>query len=360
MCKPDPGPRCAAHARSDLRTARSHAHAALRALRAAEAATNENDAWGAQRRGRVDAHTARAAAATAVRALEAAQRTYDSTPTGQRELAARLAAAENPPEGASSTNEDPDQLRRRLSTAEEHHASVMTRWRASSAHAEERLTELVAAHQDNPGDVADRIQELRTQIVQRRAAENAVPLPPTHPKARAAWERVEPRGRTWRALADLTSPASASLTYSDPQVHEATQAYLAAAATPEARDALLAACAKALPAPLAPRDDPTHHMYRAAADGRPWTVDAAELAELVAYRGSRRVDGPGAAATGGRPGDRWRVIRVVGHLRVTGGPTQVDASDGWICVRERDRLWRVLPEDVMGERLGASRGDRSG
>ncbi|MDN5896124.1 MAG: hypothetical protein L0H93_19130 [Nocardioides sp.] len=338
----------------DLRTARSSAAAALRVLRSAESAqTNDADpetAWETQRSGRVELHTARAAAAAAVRNLEETQRVYDSTPAGQRELAARLATAENPPDDTKK-REDPQPLRQRLAAAEEHHAAVMTRWRASSAYTEERLGDLVADHRDNPREVADRIRDLRAQIVTRRATEHGVLPPPTHPKARAAWERAEPRGRTWRAVADLTSPAAASLTYSDPNVHEAALGYVTYPEAPELRDELLSAHARSLPAALAPQGDPTHHMYRANATGKPWTVEASTMADMVTAKGARRVDPDGDAAHGGRPGDQWRVLRVVGPVQVTGGATPVAVESGTLCVRVRDGLWRALPTQRADERL---------
>lgn len=302
--------------------------------------------WAEKRSARVDLHTARAEAARAVRQVQEIQRVYDSTPTGQRELTRLISEADAAGNTAASKR-----LHTRLVTAQTYRTAVMRRWKASSAYTEERLADLIADHQGNLRDVADRVRELRIEIGRRRADEHGVMAPPTHPKARASWEQNDPRGRTWRAVADLVNPAAASLTYSDPGVHAAAEVYTKQPDDQRARDALLAAYAKALPACLAPEDDPSHHMYRAAATGRPWTVDADHLADLVAARGARRIDRDGAAATGAEQGDEWRVVRVVGPVRITGGPAPVDAAQGWVCVRVRDHLWRILAEDVLQARL---------
>lgn len=346
MCKPPPGPRCASHAATELAAAQKAARAAVQAYQALAATDGEAQTWAEQSTTRVDLHTARTTARDAIRAVDEAQRIYDSTPTGQRRLEAALAAAEQ-----ADDHETAKKTRARLTTARAFRDTVMARWRASSAYSEERLSDLVADNTGNLATVTDRLRELRTEIVHRRAAERDVLLPPTHHKARTVWESSEPRGRTWRAVADLTSPATASLTYTDPQVHAAAQHLLAATEDPAAVDALHAAVAHSLPAALAAPDDVKHHMYRAAATGRPWAVSGAALAQMVLTRGTRMVDPDGAAAADGHPGDRWRIHRVVGPVRITGGHTAINVTSGWVCARERDEAWRVLDDRQVSDRL---------
>lgn len=329
MCEPAPGPRCAAAAEADLLSARRAANEALTTLARAVAAADEDDPREERSRSRVDTHAARAAAVAAVRDVDEAQTVYDSTPKGQRELVAAIAA----------TDPGADQLRTRLSTARAHREKVLTRWKASAVYAETQLAAAVAAAD------GDQTAHWRRTVMQRRCAEANILEPPSHPKAHRAWQYGEPDGHVWRQLTKHGVPdADADLTFMTPQV--------GSAAGYSGPGELLAAHYAALPAALVDDSDPTVAMRRAAGTGDRWAVDADWLTDVVGERGQRATDTSGDAAHDGQPGDEWAAQPVVGPVRLTGGPRPVDVDAGTLCVRLRDRLWRVLDDHQMSARFG--------
>lgn len=374
MCKPPPGPPCAAHTRPVLDAAARDAEVALRAARSAEE-TKDSDAliWSERRHARVTVHVVRADAREALRQLDIAQRDYDSTPTGQKELEAAIAAA--------TGNEDRRQrtyLSSRLARARLHRAAVMTWWKASSPYIEERLTALLSRHdihaRTQPGDHLDSLPESTQakaygfveEMVQRRCADHEVPTPPRHPRSHAAWEASDAHGLTWATIARHLGPLAADLTYSDPDVHAAAAELRRAANAPaavseptdgdpdpvvQASDRVLTASARVIPAALAPTRSPQYHLYRAAATRKPWVVTVHGLTDLLVAEASPIVDRDGIAATGAHPGDLWHTQRLTGPIRIADEVAPTTATTGWICVRQRDLLWRILPHGTYAARF---------
>lgn len=385
MCKPPPGPRCAAHAAADLRAANARAAAAVAAYREAQGLEgNEALTWDEQRGVRVDIHTTREQARHAVQQADAAQAVYDSTPTGQRALERLLrveeATADQDPVQRSNSAVDSAQrhasnpagtaaaLRARLTAAKAHRAAVMRQWKASSAYTAERLsdatrTAITAAADGEHADAQrarEREAELRREWIRRSAAEHGVPLPPSHPKARRAWEASDSYGMTWSAVAAFAGPHAALLTYTDPDVHSAALAHRQNPTDERRSDRLRAAHAHALPHCLLSEDTPTHAMYVAAWTGHPWRVHEDTLVDGVIRHAPTVVDHAAHAAAGAHVGDQWHVQRVVGPLAVASSQGDVFAADsGFVCVRSRDRIWRVFTAETYAQRFSASTGSDS-
>lgn len=331
MCRPFPGLPCAHHARAELRRARDQQRRAeddvARAQEALSVAPDGADGAAV----RVEAHASRSRLRQARWQVRQRQSDYDLTPEGLVALRGRADAAAGTPDGP-----------RHAARAVRAQAVAARRddlWRSSSAYVVEQLSAAAAA----------RVPHLLAELGRRRCVEHAVDEPPAHPKARAVWAAHDAAGRAWAALVGHVGEAQAGATFMLQDVQAAAGGHVEEL---EVSCPLLSAHYRHLPAALIAADDLTAVTHREAAFGR--TVDLApgDLVSAARARGRPVVDVAGAAAAGGQPGDRWKVLALAGAVRVQAASSWVETGPGWACVRERDETLRILSTltgfDVQG------------